>query len=63
MRKINNKVTCRPCKEKNDWEIEANGQVLKRHYNTKTDCVRAGRNYAQEFGYELIVENKNNNKE
>ena len=63
MKKNNNKVVCRPCKEKNDWEIEVpNGQVLKKHYNTKTECVKAGRNYAQELGCELVVENKNNNQ-
>lgn len=62
MRKSNNKVTCRPCKEENNWEIETpSGKVLSKHYSTKSECVKAARQYAQEYGYELIVEEKNQN--
>ena len=52
MKKANKtKVTCRPCKEENNWEIEApNGKVLSKHYNTKSECVKAGRQYAAECG-------------
>ena len=66
MAKSSNKVTCRPCKEQNNWEIESpTGKVLTKHYNTKSECVKAGKAYAQEFGYELVVEeksSKSNNK-
>lgn len=55
-RKNNTKVTCRPCKEENNWEIEApNGKVLKKHYATKEACVKAGKQYAQECGAELYI--------
>lgn len=51
------KVTCRPCKEQHNWEIETpDGEVLNRHYATKEACVRAGKEYAQEYGCELCVE-------
>lgn len=54
---MKNKVTCRPCKEENNWEIEdENGVVLNKHYQTKEACVEAGRNLANECGCELCVE-------
>ena len=29
-------ITCRPCKEQNNWEIkDQNGNVLNEHYETK----------------------------
>ena len=62
------KVVCRPCKEENNWEImEPNGHVQAKHYQSKNECVKKARQYAQEFGYELVVEdtqtaNKQNNK-
>ena len=53
------KVVCRPCKEDNTWEImEPNGHVQAKHYQNKNECVKKGREYAQEFGYELVVEEK-----
>lgn len=62
MRKSNYKVTCRPCKEENNWEIEVpTGKVLSKHYPTKSECVKAARAYAQEYGYELVVEDKKSN--
>lgn len=57
---MKNKVTCRPCKEQNNWEIEdANGVVLKKHYQTKDACVNAGEKLAEECGCELCVEDSN----
>ena len=58
MKKANKtKVTFRPCKEENNWEIEApNGKVLSKHYNTKSECVKAGRQYAAECGATLYIE-------
>lgn len=56
-RKNNTRVVCRPCKEENNWEIQApNGKVLQKHYQTKGECVKAGRKYAQECGASLYVE-------
>ena len=53
----NRKVTCRPCKEEHNWEIETpDGQVLPHHYQTKRDCVCAGRELAEEYGCELDVQ-------
>lgn len=53
------KVVCRPCKEENNWEIvEPNGQVQARHYQSKSECVRQARKYAEEFGLDLVVEDK-----
>lgn len=53
------KVVCRPCKEENNWEImEPNGQVQAKHYQSKSECVKQARKYAEEFGYELVVEEK-----
>ena len=53
------KVVCRPCKEENNWEImEPNGHVQAKHYQNKTEAVKHARQYAQEFGYELVVEEK-----
>ena len=49
-------ITCRPCKEQNNWEIENQyGTVLEKNYNTKSECVKAGQRMAAEFGAELIV--------
>ena len=49
-------ITCRPCKEQNNWEIEnQNGVVLEKHYNTKEECVKEGRNLAADCGAELDV--------
>ena len=43
------KITCRPCKEENNWEIEdQNGHVLNQHYESKTACVEAGKKLAEE---------------
>lgn len=54
------KVTCRPCKEQDNWEIMGpDGMVFQKHYSTRRDCVKAGREYANEFGCEMVVENKN----
>lgn len=51
------KLTCRPCKERNDWEIETpDGEVLNKHYNTKSECLRAAHNMAEEYGYEVEVQ-------
>ena len=56
------KVVCRPCKEENNWEImEPNGHVQAKHYQNKTEAVKKAREYAQEFGYELVVEEKQTN--
>lgn len=53
------KVTCRPCKEENNWEIQdPNGTVLEKHYTSKTECVHAGQKLATEFSCELIVEDE-----
>ncbi len=57
---MKNKITCRPCKEQNNWEIEdCNGVVLKKHYSTKEACVNAGRKLANECGCSLCVEDLN----
>ena len=50
------KITCRPCKEQNNWEIvDQNGNVSAHHYQTKASCVRAGEKMAHECGCELCV--------
>ena len=50
------KITCRPCKEQNNWEIENQyGEVLNKHYSTKESCVKAGEKLAEECGCELCV--------
>lgn len=55
--KYTRKFTCRPCKEKNDWEIEnPDGEVLDKHYSTKSECVRAASNMAEEYGCEVEVQ-------
>jgi hypothetical protein len=60
MNKNNKKVVCRPCKEENNWEIQApDGHVYQKHYQTKAECVKQARKYAQEFACELVVEDKN----
>ena len=49
-------ITCRPCKEQNNWEIENQyGVDLDKHYNTKSECVKAGQKMAAECGAELTV--------
>lgn len=54
------KVTCRPCKEQGNWEIQnPNGEVLKHHYQSKEDCVCAGKKLAEECGCELCVCDEN----
>jgi len=56
---MKNKVTCRPCKEQNNWEIEdENGVVQSKHYQTKAECVSAGQKIAEECGCELCVEDQ-----
>lgn len=41
-------ITCRPCKEQNNWEIENQyGVVLNKHYTTKEACVKAGEELAK----------------
>ena len=53
---MKNKITCRPCKEENNWEIEdQNGVVLEKHYKSREDCVCAGNKMAEEYGCELCV--------
>lgn len=55
------KITCRPCKEQNNWEIEdQNGKVLNKHYTTKQSCVKAAEKMANECGCELNVCDENN---
>ena len=50
------KVTCRPCKEKDNWEIEApDGTVLKKHYSTREECLKAGLKYAEECGCDMCI--------
>lgn len=57
--KTSKKVTCRPCKEENNWEVETpGGKVLPNHFSTKAEAVRVGKKYAQEAGAELEVLNK-----
>lgn len=58
--KSSKKVTCRPCKEENNWEVETpNGKVLPNHFQTKKEAVAVGRKYAMEAGAELEILNKN----
>jgi hypothetical protein len=53
---MDKKITCRPCKEKNNWEIENEfGVVLEKHYKTKDACVKAGQKLADECHCELCV--------
>lgn len=53
---MDKKITCRPCKEQNNWEIEDQyGQVLKKHYASKEECVCAGEKLAEECSCELCV--------
>lgn len=53
---MKNKITCRPCKEQNNWEIENQyGVVLEKHYSTKDACVKEGKKLAAESGCELNV--------
>ncbi len=61
---MKNKVTCRPCKEQNNWEIEdANGVVLSKHYQTKDACVQAGKELACECGCDLCVQDSTQENE
>ena len=49
-------ITCRPCKEKNNWERkDQNGNVLNEHYETKEACVCAGKKLATECGCGLTL--------
>ena len=60
--KSTKKVTCRPCKEQNNWEVETpGGKVLPNHFATKAEAVRVGKQYAMEAGAELEVINKKQN--
>ncbi|MDY2888900.1 MAG: DUF2188 domain-containing protein [Candidatus Caccosoma sp.] len=53
------KVICRPCAEQNNWEIQApDGHVYSKHYQTKQECVKQGRKYAEEFACDLVIEDK-----
>lgn len=59
MKNTQKKVTCRPCKEENNWEIETpGGKVLPNHFSTKAEAVRVGKKYAMEAGAEFEVLNK-----
>jgi len=59
MKNTQKKVTCRPCKEENNWEIETpGGKVLPNHFSTKAEAVKVGKKYAMEAGAELEVLNK-----
>lgn len=52
----NRQITCRPCKEENNWEIETpEGNVLDRHYHSRQECLEAGLRYAEEYGCDLHV--------
>ena len=55
-------ITCRQCKENpSTWEIEdQNGQVQQKHYKTKQECVKAANQMCEEYGLDLIVEDKYN---
>ena len=54
---MKNKITCRPCKEENNWEIQdQNGKVLDKHYKTRKECINAADKMAVECGCELYVE-------
>lgn len=56
---MKNVITCRPCKEQNNWEIEdQNGNVLSKHYQTKDACVLEARKLANECGATLCIENQ-----
>ncbi len=47
-------VTCRRCKEENNWEIESpDGKVMSKHYPSKEECLQAGLKYAEEYGCDL----------
>ena len=51
---MKDKITCRPCKEENNWEIENQyGEVLEKHYQTRKECVDAGNKMAEECSCEL----------
>lgn len=50
------KITCRPCKEQNNWEIvDQDGNVMPKHYDTKRSCVEAAEEMVNECGCELCV--------
>ena len=53
---MKNTITCRHCKEQNNWEIENQyGVVLEKHYATKAACVSAGQKLAEECHCDLKV--------
>ena len=53
---MKNTITCRHCKEQNNWEIENQyGVVLEKHYATKEACVRAGKKLAEDCNCDLKV--------
>lgn len=59
MKNTQKKVTCRPCKEENNWEIETpGGKVLPNQFFTKAEAMRVGKKYAMEAGAEFEVLNK-----
>ena len=43
---MDKKITCRPCKEKNNWEIENEfGVVLEKHYKQKMLVLKQAKNW------------------
>ena len=45
MKSTQKKVTCRPCKEENNWEIETpGGKVLPNHFSTKKEVYKLEKN-------------------
>lgn len=56
---MNKTITCRPCKEQPNWEIEDQyGVVLDTHYAKKEDCIKEGRRLAKECGCKLTITNE-----
>jgi hypothetical protein len=59
-------VICRPCAEKtSSWEIVLpNGEVAKKHYKSKSECMQAGSLLQEEYACDLIIQEENlkNNK-
>ncbi len=54
--KDHRQITCRPCKEENNWEIETpEGEVLDQHYPNRQACLEAGLRYCEEYGCDLHV--------
>lgn len=55
-KKMKKTITCRPCKEEPNWEIEDQyGVVLDTHYAKKEDCVKEGKKLAKKCGCNLTV--------